>query len=151
MASGLKIAIITATQTGNTNGEKRYHQRLALYQMIPISAARHTGISHPTKNTKAKITDVVRKIRIHGVNHRRKRERKIISIITFDPLTTIICIRPDALRFSLSSVSRLVFCHRIIPHKISCHCGGKISDNLRSNQDLIRTKYEYSFGGILST
>ena len=125
--SGFRRARIVATMSGRRSAEKRYHQRLALYPMTPISAALHTGVSPPTRSTNPPIVTVMIAILIHGVTERRKSERKIMSIMTFDPLTTMICMRPDALRSSLSSASRLFFCPRMIPERISLHRGGKIS------------------------
>ncbi len=118
--------------------------------MTPISAARHTGVSPPTRMTNPPIVMIIMTIRIHGVTERRKSERKIINIITFDPLTTMICMRPDALRSSLRSVSRLFFCPRMIPESISCHRAGNISDNCWLNHTLMRTKTPYFSGGVLS-
>lgn len=126
---GFRRARIVATISGRSSGENRYHHKLTLYPITPISAALQTGVSPPTRITNPPITRIIIAIRIHGVTARTKSERKIISIITLDPLTTMICISPDALRFSFSSASRLFFCPRIIPESISCHRAGNISDN----------------------
>lgn len=124
--SGFRRASITATMSGRRRAEKRYHQRLALYPITPMSAALHTGVSPPTSRTNPPIITVMITIRIHGVTERRNSERKMMSIITFDPLTTMMCMSHDALRCSFSSASRLFFCPRIIPDSISCHRAGNI-------------------------
>lgn len=142
---------MTATISGRSNAEKRYHHRLAPYPMTPIRAARHTGVSAPTKSTNPPIVTVIMRMRHHGVTERRNNERKIISIITFDPLTTMICMSPDALRSSLSSASRLFFCPRIMPESISRHRGGNIAVSFPSNHVRIRIKIPYFSGGVLST
>lgn len=141
---------IRATPIGKNREEKRYHQSPALYQIIPISAALQTGVSPPTRITNPSIITEIRMIRIQGRNERRKSERKIISIITFDPLTTMICMSHEAFKFSLNSGLRFVFCPRIIPERISCHIGGKISESFLSNQRRIRTKILYDSGGVFS-
>lgn len=151
MERGFTTARRTATRSGKSRGEKRYHQSPALYQITPMSAARQTGVSPPMRMTNPSIVRVIIAIRIHGENARKKRAKKIINIITFDPLTTMMCIRPEALRFSLSSELRFVFCPRIIPESMSCHSGGKISESFVSNQCRIRTKMLYDSGGVLST
>lgn len=150
MESGFVRASKDATRRGSTSGKNLYHQRLAPYPITPMSAARHTGTSPPTRTTKPMIVPAMIMRRIHGWNARRKSVRNIISIITFDPLTTMICIRPDAFRDSFKVGSRLFFCQRIMPESISSPTGGKISPSLRANQLLIRTKREYFLGGILS-
>ena len=55
-----------ATSSGNKNGEKRYHQRLALYPITPINAARQTGVSPPTRITNPKIVREIITIRATG-------------------------------------------------------------------------------------
>lgn len=139
-----------ATTRGSKSGEKRYHQRLALYPMTPMRAARQTGTSPPTRITKPKIVRLIITIRIHGRNDLKKRERKMMSIITFDPLTTMMCMSHDALRDSRSSASRFVLCPRSIPARISCPVDGKIISNCVSSQRRMRTKILYVSGGIRS-
>ncbi len=150
MESGFARARSDATNSGSMSGENRYHQRLALYPITPISAARHTGTSPPTRITNPNIDTQITAIRIHGNNERRKSERKIMSIITFDPLTTMICMSHDALREVFNSGLRAFFCPRIIPESTSCPSGGNISDSLSSNHIRIRTKKSYCSGGVLS-
>lgn len=139
-----------ATKSGRIRGENLHHQSDALYQITHINAARQTGISPPTRITNHRIVTAIMPMRIQGVNALRKSVRKIISIITFDPLTTMRCMSPEALRLFLSSQARFVFCQRIIPERRSCHSCGKISSSFWSKIFRKRTNMLYLSGGVFS-
>jgi hypothetical protein len=89
-----------------------------------MSAARQTGISPPTKTVKLNTDSVIIHIRIKRGKLRIKRERNMISIIIFPPLTTIICISHEALRCSFSSELIAFLCHKRMPERIEYPEGG---------------------------
>jgi len=123
---GLQSDIMTATISGSMSEGNWYHQRLAVYPIVPISAARQTGISPPTMMVKPNTVIPIILIRIERGRLRINSERNMMSIMIFPPLTTMICISPEALSCSLSSVSMAVLCPKRIPERMVYPDGGNI-------------------------
>lgn len=134
---------------GSISPGKRCHQRLAVYPIVPISAARHTGISPPTMIVNPKILTAIILIRTNIGKLRIKSEINMISIIIFPPLTTIRCISPDALRCSLSSGLIALLCQSKMPERIEYHGGGKSALSRSSNHRCMRTVVLYLSGVFL--
>lgn len=118
-ARGLQSDIMTPTERGSISDGNRYHQRLAVYPIVPIRAARQTGVSPQIIMVKPNTVTMMILIRITRGKLRINRERNMMSIIIFPPLTTIICMSHEALRCSFNSLSIAVLCPKRIPERIT--------------------------------